>query len=325
MFFYTIFVFGGEIMAKLKRFSGTPVAEGVRLEVGSYTVVAVRNEQRDISVRLRREPRGALRTLLRIPFLRGITRLFRDIARFFDGLNESSELNPQSIVRGSAPERAIADFLQVRPQAIVSWVTGLLIPIIAFVFLFAAPLGADKLLGAYFDLTRAWQNTIVCAVRILGTLLGVGLICRLRVFNRLQMYRGAINQVTNCYECRDEITIENAAEYPLLARRSECAFLLRVLVVSMALFSLVRPAGVIAMVLSRIGILLATAAVINEPIIAMESAEPTLAVRIVRGPYDFFQRMTTLEPHPQMLEVAVCAFQAILGAPSKEEDADDDR
>ena len=312
-------------MAKLKHFSGTPVAEGVRLEVGSYTVFAVRNEQRDIAVRMRREPRGMLRTLLRIPFVRGITRLFRDIIRFFDGVSESSELNPQSIVRGSVPERAVADFLLVKPQAIVSWTTAILIPIIAFLCLYAAPLGADALISEFFDLTRVWQNTAVCAVRIIATLLAVGLVSRLRVFNRLQMYRGAINKAVNCYECRDELEIENVAEYPILARRSEAAFLLCVLVVSMILFSLVRPAGVIATALSRIGIILAVAAVVNEPIIAMEEADDTLAVRIVRMPYDFFQRMTTLEPHPQMIEVALCAMQAALGSPTKEERDDDDR
>jgi len=312
-------------MAKLKRFSGTPVAEGVRLEVGSYTVFAVRNEGRDISVRMRREPRGLLRNLMRVPFLRGVTRLFRDIARFFDGLAESYELNPQSIVRGTAPERALANFLVVKPQAIVSWTTAILIPIIAFLFLFAAPLGADALIGRFFDLTRPWQNAVVCAVRVLSVLAAVGLTCRLRVFNRLQMYRGAINKAINCYECRDKLEIDNVAEYPILARRSEPAFLLCVLVVSMILSALVRPSGVLVTLLSRVGIILGVSAFLNETIFAMENAEDTLAVRIVRGPYDFFQRMTTLEPHPQMIEVAICAMQAILEEPAKEDGSDDDR
>jgi len=312
-------------MAKLKRFSGTPVAEGVRLEVGAYTVFAVRNEERDISVRLRKEPRGVLRTLLRIPFLRGVTRLFRDIIRFFDGISESAELNPQSIVRGTAIERGFAGFFHLLPQTVVAWVSALMIPIIAFICLFAAPLGADSMLSEYFDLARVWQNAIVCAVRILATLLAIGAVGRLRVFNRLLMYRGAINQVTNCYECRDELSLENAAEYPLIARRSESAFLISVLVVSMIFFSMVRTEGVIVSALVRIGILLGVAAVLNEPIRAMEDADMTLAVRIVRAPYDLFQRMTVLEPHPQMLEVAVCAFQAALGQSMKENESDDDR
>ena len=98
-------------MAKLKRFSGTPVSEGVRIEVGKYTVFAVRNEDKDISVRIRREPRKALRTLMRIPLLRGITRLLRDIYRFFDGMNESAELHPQKAVQGGTFTRKTAKFL----------------------------------------------------------------------------------------------------------------------------------------------------------------------------------------------------------------------
>ena len=35
--------------------------------------------------------------------------------------------------------------------------------------------------------------------------------------------------------------------------------------------------------------------------------------RILRAPIDLFQHMTTAEPHPQMLELTVCAFKAALG------------
>ena len=80
-------------MAKLKRFGGTPVSEGVRLEVGKYTIFAVRNSARDISVRMRREPRKLLKVCMQVPFLRGATRLIRDIMRFLDGLGEAAARN----------------------------------------------------------------------------------------------------------------------------------------------------------------------------------------------------------------------------------------
>ena len=39
----------------------------------------------------------------------------------------------------------------------------------------------------------------------------------------------------------------------------------------------------------------------------------TLPVRITRAPMDLMQYITVLDPTEQMLEVAVCAFQAALG------------
>ena len=300
-------------MAKLRRFSGTPVAEGVRLEVGKYTVFAVRNADKDISVRMRREPRVLLRTLMRIPLLRGAVRMLRDIHRFFDGLSESSELDPQLVARGTGVERSVARLLGVHPQRIVAWIDAVLLLLIAAVCMFAAPLGAEALLLNHTVLTRAAVNGVVCAVRICGFLLAIGLGCHLRLFRRMLMYRCAINKATNCYECHGALTLENAMEYPRFARRSEPAFLICVMIVSMILFSWIRTDGVWVALAARLAILLGVASVLNEPFSALEGAELNWATRILRAPIDLIQHMTTLEPHPQIMEVALCAFRAALG------------
>ena len=309
-------------MAKLKRFGGTPVSEGVRLEVGKYTVFAVRNAKKDISVRMRREPRKLLRTCMRIPFLRGVTRLFRDVVRFFDGLSESAELKPHRPVRGTKADRALARAFHAHPQSVATLISALLIPLILFIALYAAPEGAEAMLEDFLALRRAQVNGIVCAVRILGALISIYLICRLRVIKRLCMYKGAINKAINCYECRDEISVENIARYPIHTRRSEPAFLICVMILSMIFFSWIPVQGALATALLRLLIVLAVAAVFNEPFSALEGAEMTLPVRIVRAPVDLLQHITTLEPEGNMLEVAVCAFDAVLHSDNKEVNED---
>lgn len=299
-------------MAKLKRFSGTPVSEGVRLEVGKYTVFAVRNVKKDITIRMRREPRNLLRTCMRIPFLRGATRFVRDIVRLFDGLGESAELRPHRPIRGTRVERGIARLFRVHPQTIVTLVSAILIPLILFACVYAAPEGAEAFLRNHYTLNRARLNAWVCTVRIIGTLLSIGLICRLRVVRRLLMYKGAINKLINCYECKDELSLTNAARYPIHTRRSEGAFMLTVLIISMIIFSMLRIDSIILSALARILVLLGAAAVVNEPFSALEASELTLPVRITRAPMDLLQHITVLEPHPQMLEVALCAFEAVL-------------
>ena len=305
-------------MAKLKRFGGTPVSEGVRLEVGKYTVFAVRNARGDISVRMRREPRRFLRMCMQVPFLRGAVRLVRDIVRFLDGLGEAAELNPHRAVRGAKAERSVARAFSVHPQSIAALLSGILIPLIAFGCLFAAPRGAEMFFQDYLSPTRTQLNWMVCAVRIAAALLGIGLTCRLRVVNRLCMYKGAINKVTNCYECRDKISIENAAAYPTITRRSEPVFLMGVLIFSLIGFTFIRTEGILLTAIARILIVLAVAAIFNEPYAALESADMTLAVRITRAPMDLMQHITVLDPTEQMLEVAVCAFQAALGENNNE-------
>ena len=305
-------------MAKLKRFSGTPVSEGVRLEVGRYTVFAVRNADRDISVRLRREPRKLLFACMRIPFLRGVVRFLRGIVRFFDGLNESAELKPQRPVRGTAPERTLAGLLRVSPQSLATLGSAILIPIIAFLCLYAAPEGAELMLRQKFSLSRTALTFIACAVRAFGFLLAAGCVVRLRVLKRLAMYSGAIHKAFNCYECREELSAENAAAYPLHARRSDSAFMVLTLFVSLILFGLLPALDAPTGALARLAVLVLVAALLNEPFALLESAKLTLPVRVLRAPMDLIQHITTLEPHPQMLEVAVCAMRSALGESGKE-------
>lgn len=305
-------------MAKQKRFSGLPVSEGVRLEAGKYTVFAVRNTQRDISVRMRREPRKLLRACMQIPFLRGIIRFTRNIFCFFDGLAECAELEPHRAERGAEVERSIARFVHLHPQTIVAWTSAILLPLILFFCLYAAPEGAEALIRSFFSLQRSVINAIVCVVRILGMLFAIGLICRLRVIRRLCMYQGALNKVTNCYECEDELTAQNAARYPIHARRSESAFMITVLLVSMVLFILIPVQSTIITLLIRIAILLAAAAIINEPFSLLEGAKLSPPINILRAPMNLLQYLTVLEPQPQMLEVVLCAFNAVLDEPDKE-------
>ena len=300
-------------MAKLRRFSATPVAEGVRLEVGKYTVFAVRNEQKDISVRVRREPRKLLRTCMRIPFVRGTARLIRDVLRFFDGLGESAELHPHRPVRGTAPERLIARILHITPQSIATLLSAILIPVIGAICLLLIPEGARQVIESSYELSRMQLSLAIAAARVIGLFAAVWLVCRLRVFKRLQMYRGAINKVINCYEAHDEVNARTAARYPIYTRRTEPVFLLFVMSISLMLFPLIRPYGPALTALFRLGVILAVAAIFNEPFRLLENAKRSLPVRILRAPIDLLQHMTAMEPHPQMMEVAVCAFDAAMG------------
>lgn len=311
-------------MTKLRRFSATPVAEGVRLEVGKYTVFAVRNEARDVALRVRREPRRVLRACMGVPFLRGAVRLLRDVARFFDGLGEGAELEPQHPVRGTRPEQAVARALHIRPQTIATLLSALLLIPIAFICLYASPMGVSLLLLNHSGISRLGISMIAALSRVVGLMASVTLACRLRVLKRLCMYKGAINMVINCYENREDVNARNVADYPIFARRSEPAFLLSVVSVSLMLFPLLRPNQLALDALARVGVLLGTAAVLNEPFSALEEARPTPFIRALRAPIDLMQHMTTLEPHPQMLEVSLCAFNAAMGKAREEMEAEGD-
>lgn len=310
-------------MAKLRHFDGSPVSEGIRVEVGKYTIFAVRNTDRDISVRQRREPRRAMRAVMHIPFARGAARLIRDIVRLFDGLNECRELKPLRPVHGTKAEQAIASALHVPAQSIVTLVSAILIPIIAFACLFTAPLSAQHLLNRYVELTNIQLGLVMAFVRSFCFLFAVWAVGHLRVMNRLLVYKGAFNKALNCYECRDDVTVQNAKQYPRFARRSESAFMISVVIICFFLFPFIRSANPIVYAITRVVVILLTAAIWNEPYSALEAAALTMPVRVIRAPFDAIQKMTTIEPDKRALEVAVCAFQTALGEIEEVKDNDD--
>lgn len=290
---------------------GIPVAEGVRFEYGDATACAVRNESKDIAVRVRLESHSLRNFLDRIPFVRGILRLFGAFANFFSGLRESELLKPQEVVRGCAFTRRFAKLFRTRPQSIAAFLSALAIPVILAAMMLGLPMLVEALLLTISGLPRFATNAVCCMFRVLGALLSVYMICRLRVLNRLCMYRGAVGKVLNAYEAYgSNLTHEEALLSSRLTDQSDGAFLILVMALSIIAFACVRTNGLFVQLVYRVGMILGIAAVSNEIIRPLENADPNSALFSLRAPLTGLQHLFTIEPHNQMIEVAVCAFRA---------------
>jgi len=292
--------------------SATPLGEGVRFEIGAAAAYAVRNEERNISVRVRREGHFLRNTLSRIPLARGVVRLLSAFTCFFGGLNQSARMRPQQVVRGSASARCAAELFSTTPQTLVAMASGLMIPIILGALLIGLPMLVEWiLLAPAGSIPRFAVNTICCAFRMAGAVLSVYAVCRLHILNRLCMYRGAASKVLNACEAYGPgLTHEDALLSSRLTDKSDGAFCIVVLLVSIAAFSLVRTEGWAMQIAFRLGAILAAAAVSNEFILPLERAKPGTLGATLRIPLVGLQHLFTIEPHNQMIEVAICAFRA---------------
>lgn len=292
--------------------SATPLGEGVRFEIGAAAAYAVRNEDRDISVRVRREGHFLRGALSRIPLVRGVVRLLSAIACFFAGLNQSARMRPQQVVRGGATTRYLAALFSTTPQTLIAMASGLMIPVILCGLLISLPMLVEWILLALAGgLPRFAVNTVCCAFRLAGAVLSIYAVCRLRVLNRLCMYRGAAGKVLNACEAYGPgLTHEDALLSSRLTDKSDGAFCIVVLLVSLAAFSLVRTDGWGMQLACRLGMILAAAAVTNEFILPLEHAKPGTLGATLRIPLVGLQHLFTIEPHNQMIEVAICAFRA---------------
>ena len=288
-----------------------PVAEGVRIRVGNATAFAVRQESKDVALRLRREYHPARDAMERIPFLRGILRLVLAPADFLDGVSESAQLMPQQIVKGSRFEQRFAELFRIRPTSLVAAGSALAILLLIGGLVIAGPWALVKWVLPRFELSRGAINAVACAARVLALLLCTALVPRLRVVNRFAMYRGAINKVLNAAPQPDGSVLQESAERAShLSRRSDAAFIVTVLLLSVIAFALIRTFTLPVQVLVRALTVLAIAAVLNEPLRLLERARPTHVVNLLLGPQLLLERLLTRRAHPQMVEVALYAWNA---------------
>lgn len=290
----------------------SPVAEGVRFQIGSAAAYAVRRENKDISLRIRREYHTARDAMERIPFVRGIVRLVGGVADFLDGVAESAQLEPQPIVKGSRFEQRFSELFRIRPTSLVATGSALVIIVLLAGLVLVGPWALVRWVLPQWELPRPAINAVACAARVLAGLICAALLPRLRVLSRFCMYRGAINKVLNTAEPGGRVRRDTVGRASRLTGRSDAAFTVTVLLLSIVAFALVRTFTLPVQLLVRVLVVLIVAAVVNEPIRLLESALPSRFARVLLAPLLGLERLFVREPHEQMLETAVCAYNAAL-------------
>lgn len=282
-----------------------PAIEGVYVQRGRREAYAVRTRDGSISVRVSRRKRreGADG----IPLLRGVVRLVRAVRRPLHIYSVSQRLRPQQLTRPSADAAAMARALRL-PRLTLTALRCTLA-----VFMFAI---AFATLPVFLELTMlSWpvflRGLTLCLVRVALLLLSVAALSRMKFLRRIAMCRGAANKVARCLHARRKLNYEAVLTCPRLAGESDLAFLL-LLGVLLIIAGAVLPldtSDLFLRVTSRLLLVIALAAVVNEIIRPIERHPESPWHR----PLDWLQRTFTMEPHSEMLEVAITGVRAARG------------
>ena len=145
----------------------SPVAEGVRFQIGSATAFAVRKENKDVALRIRREYHPARDAMERLPFVRGIVRLAGGAADFLDGVSESAQLMPQRIVKGSRFEQRFAELFRIQPTAMIATGSAIVILLLLGGLFLVGPWALARYVLPLYELSRTAINAVCCAARVL--------------------------------------------------------------------------------------------------------------------------------------------------------------
>jgi len=314
---------------------GQAVIEGVMMRGPNSWAVSVRRPDGVIvSMAEPLQPLALRYPLLRIPVLRGSAVLIHSMVLGVRAINFSA-----AIALAEEGEREGDPAPTQTLGAVGSIVSALIFNVFLFVvlpllltnalFLYFGPesgLGTSDDVGsswyeAAWSWCRTWTrpvrpsvwfNLVDGLIRMVLFLVMIWSFSKLGEVRRLFEYHGAEHKTVFAWEARAELTVENTQRYPRQHPRCGTSFLMVVMLVSVVLFSIVRFDSLILNLLTRIVLIPLVAGVSYEIIKAAGSKESGPVFRLMTLPGIWLQNVTTREPSPDQIEVAIHALQESL-------------
>lgn len=305
---------------------------------GSFAVV-VRRRDGSLSVRERLMP-GGRTGIARLPFFRGVASLVESLRLGSEALKYSADRMQQDWGEDAPKPRNAASsilraigfqlFLLANSEAdspVEKSQRGIGLMVVLMVgFLIALPQftaqGIMRLLGVDWPITSLQFQALTGAVKltiVLGYLL---LIRRLPDIRRVFQYHGAEHKTITTYEAGEPLDLEHARPKTTFHARCGTTFLVMVVIISIVLFSIVgtlipihtgsRLLDGLLFFLVKLPVLPLLAAVTFEVQRLFARYCTTGPLRALLMPGFLVQRITTIQPDDDQLEVALASLRATL-------------
>lgn len=288
---------------------GQAVIEGVMMRAPRSVAIAVRRPNGEIVVKKELVvPLSERFPVVKLPIVRGAVALIQSLIIGITALNFSA--NEAMSDEEKAGEKGGGE--------LSSWaMAGTML--VAFGFgiglFFIMPLYATKWLT---QLSVISDNNIIFnmvdgVIRVIVFLIYIWAISRMSDIKRVFQYHGAEHKSIFAHEAGEELTVDNVRKYSRLHPRCGTSFLLIVMLVSIAVFSLIPKlwpfylkAG------SRIVLLPLIAGISYEFLKWSAKNEANPLVKLIITPGLALQRLTTGEPDDSQLEVAIRSLNEAL-------------
>ncbi len=307
---------------------GQAVMEGVMMRTMSGGIaLAVRKADGTIETEYTPKKETNPNPMLKWPVVRGVVAFIDSLSTGMKMMTRSAELY------GEAIEEEPSRFEKWLAKKTGKNVMDIAI-VVAVVFAVALAIGLFVLLPSLATQLIHWSDG---APRILKSLtegfvrllifLGyISAISFMKDIRRVYMYHGAEHKTIACYEHEAPLTPESAMQYSRLHARCGTNYLFLVMAVSILFFAMLPYAeNLFLRVLTRL-IFLPLVAGLAYEVLKLGASSDALWARIIRAPGMGLQYLTTREPEPAMIEVAIAAFTLAIndGVLPKKEDKEEE-
>lgn len=248
--------------------------------------------------------------ILKWPVVRGVVAFVDSLSTGMKTMTRSAELYGETIEEEpSRFEKWLAKKTGKNAMDIAIAVAVVLAVALALGLFVLLPSLVTQLIPWAEDAPRISKSLAEGFVRLLIFLGYLSAISLMKDIKRVYMYHGAEHKTIACYEHDAPLTPESAMKYSRLHARCGTNYLFLVMAVSILFFAMLPYAeNLLLRVLTRL-IFLPLVAGLAYEVLKLAAASDALWARIIRAPGLGLQYLTTREPEPAMIEVAIAAFE----------------
>lgn len=282
---------------RMPSYGGQALIEGVLMRGKNALSSAMRAPDGKIVIYSEKLQGPFKNELFQIPFLRGLIILWDSLIVGMKYLTISAN------VQANEDEKIGGTSLYLAVLISISF---------AILIFFVLPVFITSLLANFIQLNTFTNNLLEGLIRLITIIIYLWLISFMPEINRVFAYHGAEHKTINAYEGHAELDVSSVMNFSVQHPRCGTSFLLTLVIFSIILFSFFGEIPFLIKLISRI---------VFVPIIAMLAYEfirwlgnhlENPIIRLVAMPNMALQNLTTREPSPEMVEVAIKAFTSLI-------------
>ena len=296
-------------MSKSSNIGGQAVMEGIMMRHQNQYSVSVRKPNGEIVTKI--EPCKSWaqgKKIWRLPILRGMYSFVESLVVGMQCLTYSASFFEEEDVKKEDVKKEDTNKKEKHEKMLMYATVAVSICFSIGLFI-VLPYFIASILRTVTDSEAIISIAEACA-RLLIFFLYIVLISKMEDIQRVFMYHGAEHKCINCIEAGMELNVENVMKSSKEHKRCGTSFLLFVMFVSVIFFLFIRVSSPWLRVLVRI-LLMPVIAGVSYELIRWAGNSEHPVVSLLSKPGLALQRLTTKEPEADMVEVAICAVEAV--------------
>lgn len=290
---------------------GQAVLEGIMMKNKDLYAVTVRKPDGELEVDIA-EYHGVLHgsKIKKLPFIRGVFNFVDALILGSRTLTWSANFYEDEEAKETVLDKAAKGIFKDKAEKVFMGITITISLILAIAIFMMLPYYISSLFYSFvrnFTLIALIEGLIRIAIFVAYVLL----ISSMKDIRRVYMYHGAEHKCINCLEKGRALTVRNVMRSSRLHQRCGTSFMLFVMLISVILFIFIRVDGPLLRIGVRILLVPVIAGISYEIIRFAGNHSSNFLVRVLSAPGLWLQTLTTKEPTPDMVEVAIKSVESV--------------